>query len=219
MKNYNYRRHLTNRFGGQEVNVNYADKSVTAGIANHVTISVQNKSETHALPFAIIPANFDTQLLTPIVDIEEEQFDILSRECNVQEMNAAGYPIGGVAFDGEFEDEAKNISYACSSADPSQTIKNFLRYLKLNPTKLASIEVVSSNSNAFDTNMQLTYVNPFFKNAMQNIDLSTFYSLYQYAEDRIRIDFNDDNVELNDLSLLMANIPAATTMKFILRFK
>lgn len=213
-------RRLSNRFAGNnnaDVQIKYADKRVSEGIANHMTIIVKNNSEENALPFALIPANFDT--LRAVVSTSQSATSVALVNDDCLEMQKAGFNISGVAFDGSNADTEKGVDYQCQSADPSRTIKSFLRYLKLNPSRLKSIEVVSSNANAFDTNMQLTYCNPFFKNAMQIIDLSTFYSLYQYADDRIRIDFEDDNVELNDLSLLTAVIPANTQMKFILRFK
>lgn len=211
-------RRLSNRFAGNnnaDVQIKYADKRVSEGIANHMTIIVKNNSEDDALPFALIPANFDT--LRAVVTTSQSATSVALVNDDCLEMQKAGFNISGVAFDGSSSSD--KVDYQCQSADPSRTIKSFLRYLKLNPSRLKSIEVVSSNANAFDTNMQLTYCNPFFKNAMQIIDLSTFYSLYQYADDRIRIDFEDDNVELNDLSLLTAVIPANTQMKFILRFK
>lgn len=211
-------RRLSNRFAGNnnsDVQIKYSDKQVSEGIANHMTIIVKNNSEENALPFALIPANFDT--LRAVVSTSQSATSVALVNDDCLEMQKAGFNISGVAFDGSRDDD--KVDYQCQSANPSRTIKSFLRYLKLNPSKLKSIEVVSSNANAFDTNMQLTYCNPFFKNAMQIIDLSTFYSLYQYADDRIRIDFEEDNVELNDLSLLTAVIPANTQMKFILRFK
>lgn len=214
----NSQRRLTNRFGGnaENINIEYADKNIAEGIANHMTIIVKNNHSTNALPFAIIPANFDT--LRAKVTSSQSSIAVDLEENNCAEMQKAGFNISGVAHDGSYSDTEKGVDYAVESADPARTIKNFLRYIKLNPSRLKSMEIVAANANAFDTNMQLTYVNPFFKNAMQNIDLSTFYSLYQEATDRVRIDFANNNVELNDLSLLTAVIPANTTMKFILRF-
>lgn len=226
-----YPKNLTRRFNDgdivqNEVNINYVDPNISKGIANHMTITVKNKNTAYPLPFALIPANFDT--LNVGVKLNKDtsgavtDAEITKDFNDVSDMNKAGFVIGGVACDGGNDigsvSTADKFSYTCASADPARKIKQFLDYLKLNPVRLKNIEIVSSNANAFDTNMMLTYVNPFFKNAEQQIDLSVFYSLYQEATDRVRVDV-DGKVELSDLSLLTAVIPANTEMKFIMRFE
>lgn len=216
---------FTHRFDGsnESINVNFADKNIAQGIQNHMTIIVQNKNTAYPLPFALIPANFDTLRITAATTEDTGVYTttITKAYNDVAEMKKAGFVVEGVSCDGGFDNGEKSgenqISYACTSADPSRSIKKFLDYIKLNPVRLSSMEVVSSDANSFDTNMKLTYVNPFFKNAEQNVDLSVFYSLYQQASDRIRMDFNGQ-VELNDLSLFIATIQPDTTMKFIMRF-
>lgn len=222
----NYRKNLSRRFAGQtaDINLDFADKNIAAGIANQMTITVVNKNSAYPLPFALIPANFDTlSIKASTTESTGVYTTAITKAYNdVTEMNGAGFTISGVACDGGNDNGATSskdvVSYACSSADPARSIKKFLDYIKLNPVKLKSMEVVSDDNNAFDTSMMLTYVNPFFKNAEQNIDMSVFYSLYQEATDRIRMDF-DGKVELSDLSLITAVIPANTTMKFIMRFE
>lgn len=226
-----YPKNLTRRFTDgdivqNEVNINYVDPNISKGIANHMTIMVKNKNTAYPLPFALIPANFDTLnvgvKVTQGTDGGITNTEVTKAFNDVSDMNKAGFVIGGVACDGGNDignvTDADKFSYTCASADPARKIKQFLDYLKLNPVRLKNIEIVSSNANAFDTNMMLTYVNPFFKNAEQQIDLSVFYSLYQEATDRVRVDV-DGKVELSDLSLLTAVIPADTEMKFIMRFE
>lgn len=219
------RRRLSNRFDGstENINVNFADKNINQGIMNHMTIIVKNKNTAYPLPFALIPANFDTLRITAETTEDTGVYTTTVTKAynDVTEMQKAGFVVEGVACDGGYDNGEKSgenqISYACTSADPSRSIKKFLDYIKLNPVRLASMEVVSDDNNSFDTNMKLTYVNPFFKNAEQNIDMSVFFSLYQQASDRIRMEANGI-VELNDLSLFIATIPENTTMKFIMRF-
>ena len=219
------RRRLSNRFDGstENINVNFADKNINQGIMNHMTIIVKNKNTAYPLPFALIPANFDLLRITAETTEDTGVYTttITKAYNDVTEMQKAGFVVDGVACDGGYDNGEKSgenqISYACTSADPSRSIKKFLDYIKLNPVRLSSMEVVSDDNNSFDTNMKLTYVNPFFKNAEQNIDMSVFFSLYQQASDRIRMEANGI-VELNDLSLFIATIPANTTMKFIMRF-
>ena len=219
------RRRLSNRFDGstENINVNFADKNINQGIMNHMTIIVKNKNTAYPLPFALIPANFDTLRITAETTEDAGVYTTTVTKAynDVTEMQKAGFVVEGVACDGGYDNGEKSgenqISYACTSADPSRSIKKFLDYIKLNPVRLASMEVVSDDNNSFDTNMKLTYVNPFFKNAEQNIDMSVFFSLYQQASDRIRMEANGI-VELNDLSLFIATIPENTTMKFIMRF-
>lgn len=219
------RRKISRRFDGttENVNVNFADKNINQGIMNHMTIIVKNNNTAYPLSFALIPANFDTLRITAVTTEDAGVYTTTVTKAynDVTEMQKAGFVVDGVACDGGYDNGEKSgenqISYACSSADPSRSIKKFLDYIKLNPVRLASMEVVSGDNNSFDSNMKLTYVNPFFKNAEQNIDMSIFFSLYQQASDRIRMEANGI-VELNDLSLFIATIPENTTMKFIMRF-
>lgn len=183
-------------------------KNVSEGIANHFTVLVENKNADNPARVALIPANFDTKTIV----------DGKLAYNSTEEINKAGYAVDAVLCEGEYTDAAKSVSVAMQAADPSRTIRHFLDYKSLNPIKLKSLEIVSDDANMFDTSLILTFVNPFFKDAEQPIDLSTFYDLYQEATDRIRLDFTGNEVELSDISLLTAVIPAACKGKFIFRF-
>lgn len=251
-----YPRNLTHRFNGgtEKINIDLSsDKNISAGIANQMTFIVENKKNT-PLPFALIPANFDTLRAVPVIELDTTSKGVVDDVAytdpanpgaglnvsktnlpivdgmgstinlvndNIADMVAAGFPVGGVLFDGEHLDEKNEVEYKCYSADPARSIKQFLRYLQLNPLRIKNMEIVSEDdidASAFDTTMMLTYVNPFFRNAQQQIDLSTFFNLFQESKNRIRMDF-DGQVELSDLSLLTTVIPAGKTMKYIMRFE
>jgi hypothetical protein len=203
-------RNLSNRVTGASETIVITNKpqNISAGIAPQFTAVVENKDAANPVRVALIPADFDTKR---IVD-GKLVYD------NVSELVKAGYPVGAVLCEGTFADAAKSVSVVMAGADPARTIRHFLDHLKLNPSKLRNLEIVSSDANAFDTNMLLTEVNPFTREVEQSIDLSTMYDLYQEAKDRIRIDLEGNEIELSDITLLTATIPPATKMKFIFRF-
>ncbi|MDL2309029.1 hypothetical protein LJC53_05550 [Bacteroidales bacterium OttesenSCG-928-C03] len=186
-------------------------KNVSEGIANHFTVLIENKLSSRPARIALIPANFDTKAVV----------NGKLAYNSIDEINKAGYNVEAVLCEGAFTNTVNEVvtaDVAMQAADPARTIRHFLDYIKLNPIKLKNLEIVSDDANMFDTNMVLTFVNPFFKDQEQSIDLSTFYDLYQEATDRIRLDFTGNEVELSDISLLMAVIPPACKGKFIFRF-
>lgn len=220
-------RNLTNRADGDPTvkstdTVVYMNQTAKAeaGVANHMTFTVENKSNNQNLAIALVPGGFDCKQVvnTLTKGASGEVKDIVSKlvDCDPKPLQKAGYNVGAVLHDGSYSDG--NVDVVMTPGDPTRTIKQFLDYIKMNPTKLKSLEIYSANANALDSSLKLTFVNPFFKNAEQTIDLSTFFDLYQYNQNRIKIDFTGNELELSDVSLLTAVIPANTSMKFIMRF-
>ena len=224
------KRNLSNRADGDPTVKAVSDTVVymnqtakaEAGVANHMTFMVENKSVSQNLAIALVPGGFDCKQVvnTLTKGTSGEVKDIVSRlvDCDPKPLQTAGYNVGAVLHDGTYTDSATGVNVTMTPGDPTRTIKQFLDYIKMNPTKLKSLEIYSANANALDSSLKLTFVNPFFKNAEQTIDLSTFFDLYQYNQNRIKIDFTGNELELSDVSLLTAVIPANTSMKFIMRF-
>lgn len=230
MKKYNQylnraSRHLSNRADGasdETIVLMNQDKSVDNGIDKTFGFLVYNGNSDKNLSMALIPANFDTERLVATFDYSgDDPAIVITRTFdNIEALNNAGFNVGGVLSDGEtsYEIGGKEINYACASIDPTRTIKQFLDFIKLNPQRLKHLDIIANDANAFDGNLTVTFCNPFEKERVQDIQLSTFYSKYQYATDRIGIDFEGNELELSDLSLITCVIPADGAMKFIMKF-
>lgn len=212
---------LSNRADGQTdetIVLMNQDPNVDKGIDKTFGFTVQNQ-ESSNLSMALIPANFDTERIV-VEDGDDDDYVVKRTFDNISALNTAGFNVGGVLADGSVNATiaGKTVHHTCTSIDPTRTIKQFLDFIKFNPQRLKHLDIISSNANAFDGNLAVTFCNPFDKERVQDIQLSTFYSKYQYATDRIGIDFDGNELELSDLSLLTCVIPASATMKFIMKF-
>lgn len=222
-------RNLSNRADGAQETIVMMNKEaqVATGVANHMTFNVTNNAETD-LSLALIPASFQTEeVINTVTTAKVDDTDVVTAiesdlvPSSPAALRNAGYNVGAVLHDTNgkaYRNETTGADVTMSSSDPTRTINEFLRYIKLNPVRVKNMEIYSANANALATNLNITFVNPFFKNAIQSIDLSTFFDLYQYNQNRIKIDFTGNELELSDISLLTCTVPASATMQFIMRF-
>lgn len=195
------------------------DPNVDQGIDKTFGFTITNENENNNISVALVPAYFDTTKVNVAAGEGEGALPVVTlTHDSVEELVNAGFPVNAVLADGTSYDNGKNAVATCASIDPQRTIKNFLDFIKLNPQRLKHADIIASNANAFDGNLAITFCNPFYKNKVQTVQLSTFYSKYQYATDRIGIDFNENELEFSDLLLFTCVVPADSVMKFILKF-
>lgn len=221
MKKYNQsvidraNRNLSNRADGatETIVLENADPNVAAGLDKTFGFSVTN-NDTANLAMALVPANFDTERY------EINDGAVIKTYDNITAMNNAGINVGAVLCDGETDAtiNGKKIDVVCAPTDPTKTIKQFLDYIKFNPQQLKHMDIISSNTNMWTGTISITFCNPFFKNAVQEVQLNTFFSRFQYQADRLGIDFVKNMLEFSDLLLLTCTIPAGSSVQFILTF-
>lgn len=209
-------RNLSNRADGAETIVlENADPNVDQGLGKVFGFTVVNGVASN-VNMALVPANFDTERF--VID----DGALIKTYDNIDNLNKAGYMVGAVLADGHaYYTSALTktvVDMTCTPTDPSRTIKQLLDYIKFNPQRLQHIDIISSDKNMFNGNLSVTFCNPFYKNRVQEVQMTTFYSRFQYAEDRIGIDFEDNSLEFSDLLLFIATIPASATVQFIMKF-
>lgn len=210
-------RNLTNRADGDTLKVDFVqgDPCVSDGLGKFFGATVQNL-ESNPVAMALFAANFDTERFVIDDGAVIRTFDDFTA------LNTAGYPVGAVLADGETDAtiNGKKVHVISSANDPMRTIKQLVDYVKLNPQKLTKLEIISSTQNMWSTNLMVTFCNPFFKNKETTVQLTTFFSRFQYQPDRVSIDFCGENkLEISDLTLLVATIPAEATVQFLLTFE
>lgn len=191
-----------------------ADPNVDAGIDKFFGVTVTNGKEA-PVAMAIVPANFNTERYVISNGSVVKTWD------NIDSLVQAGYNVGAVLSDGNANYTATGgtvVNVNCMSNDPTRTIKQFLDYIKLNPQRLKHLDIITSNTNMWATNMEITFCNPFFKNKTSRVQLNTFFSRFQYQSDRLGIDFDKNQLEFSDLLLFVATIPASATVQFIMTF-
>lgn len=208
-------RNLSNRADGAETIVlENADPNVEQGLGKVFGFTVTNGVASN-VAMALIPANFNTERY--VID----NGAVIKTYDNIDALNVAGFNVGAVLADGHASytsTYSKVVDMTCVSTDPTRTIKQLLDFIKFNPQRLKHMDIISSNKNMFNGNLAVTFCNPFYKNRIQEVQMTTFYSRFQYAEDRIGIDFADNSLEFSDLLLLTCTIPASATVQFILTF-
>ena len=209
-------RNLSNRADGMEtVILENADPNVDQGLGKVFGFTVANGTQSNT-NIALVPANFDTERFAINDGAVVKTYD------NIDALNKAGFMVGAVLADGHADytsDLTKTVvDMTCTSTDPTRTIKQLLDYIKFNPQRLKHVDIISSDKNMFNGNLSVTFCNPFYKNRVQEVQMTTFFSRFQYSEDRIGIDFADNSLEFSDLLLLTATIPAEATVQFILKF-
>lgn len=224
-------RNLSNRADGSTKSTDtvvFMNKTaqVNEGVANHMTFTIQNKDNDRNLLVALTRGGFDcNQVITTTELVKGENGTITGvaatsviKKCDPTPLRNAGFMVGAVLHDGDYRNEELGSSVVMTANDPTRTLTSFLDYTEKNPQRMKSLEIISQNADALDSSLKLTFVNPFFKNAEQTIDLSTFFDLYQYSQNRIKIDFSGADLELSDVSLLTSVVPAGATVKYIMRF-
>lgn len=208
-------KHLSNRADGanETIILENADPNVDAGVDKFFGFSVTNNGANN-IAMALVPANFDTERY--VID----NGDVVKTYDNITALNTAGYNVGAVLADGTTNAtiNGKTVNVTNAPTDPTRTIKQFLDYIKFNPQPLKHLDIVTSNTNMWAGNMEITFCNPFFQNKTQRINMNTFFSRFQYQSDRLGIDFAGNNLEFSDLLLWTVTIPAGATVQFILTF-
>lgn len=217
-------RNLSNRADGatETIVLENTDPNVEQGLGKTFGVTVTNGKASN-VALALVPANYDTERLVATTNESGGVYTttIARTFDNIAALNAAGFTVGAVLADGTSSYTAPDgtvVNFTCTANDPQRTIKELLDYIKFNPQRLKHIDIITSNSNMFQGNLSVTFCNPFYKNRVQTVQMTTFYSRFQYATDRIGIDFADNSLEFSDLLLFTCVIPASATVQFIMTF-
>ncbi len=219
------KRNLSNRADGatETIVLENTDPNVEQGLGKTFGVTVQNGGSS-STTLAIVPANYDTERLiahSKSSDTGDITTTVTKRYDNIDALRAAGFTVGAVLADGAAEytsSDGTAVNMTCASNDPQRTIKELLDYVKFNPQRLKHIDIITTDNTMFQGNLSVTFCNPFFKNRVQTVQMTTFYSRFQYADDRIGIDFADNSLEFSDLLLFTTVIPAKATVQFIMTF-
>lgn len=187
----------------------------SGALGDKFQFSVQNKRAAgeQALRVAIVPSYFDTLGVLAAFDPDTETVDMQLHHHNCKSLVEAGYSIDRI-IDDEFEDSVCRIQ----ATNSERRIRDFLDFVKTNEVVLRSMTIKATSTDAFDGDMEVSHLNPFKKVTPETIELNKFFSRFQENDDKIDIDFENDNMIINDTLLWVVNVPANTTMVFTLRF-
>lgn len=132
-------------------------------------------------------------------------------------LTKAGFAVDCCADDDSYTPE-EGTAIVMSPIDPASRIRDFMQYMRTNPRYLKGLRVISNNQNAFDGKIVVSNASPFNKGAEKSIQLTDFFSSFQQQNDRIAVDFTANELGIDDITVLIAVIPAGAKMKFLMSF-
>lgn len=177
------------------------------------TMNVTNGAAT-AQKVALLKAFYETRAIAMVGEAGSEVPTLVKN--SVAELVKNGFVVSAVAHDGETPIGAKAIAF--SSGNPSVSIDAFHQYLLTNPRKLRELSIVVSDQNALSSDIELTIASPLGNGKTTNIELMQFFSQYQNQNDRITIDFSNNELEMSDVLMMCLNMAPNCTMQFTFRF-
>jgi len=187
-------------------------KSVVSGLSDQFTFSVNNGGSS-AIKAALLVGHYDTASYVVDGAVATKNY------FNPSVLVNAGYPVDVCADDGTYSGGGKSVTF--TAADTSKTIRSFHDYMRMNPRPLKGLQIVASGQNyadAWNSILTVSASSPFNTPQQKDIQLRNFFSAYQYQSDRVTIDFTANELEISDITMLFAIIPAGVTMTFNLRF-
>ena len=192
--------------------------NVRAGLGKTFGFSIKNPSTTHAITVSLMPGHYDTSEFK--VESATVGGNVKKSYSNPQSLIDAGYPCDAVIDDGlrPLRSGLGTGNIEMIAADPKNTINSFLAYIRTNPMPLKGMRIMASDQEAFDGSITVASSSPFDRGSERTIQLNDFVSAFQFQNDRISIDLSSDQLELSDITMLFAVIPANSTMKFFLKF-
>ncbi len=192
------------------------NENIASALSPKFQFEIQNNDQ-NARKVAIIPGYLSTD--DYIAKLDNSDVTITKINSSPKSLKRAGFNVDCVLADEEAIVEGTKSTIAMKPGNPDYSIMNLREYIKTNPSVLKKMTIVSNDQTAFDTDMEITELNPFDKNKQQTLDLSNFFDRYQYQSDRIDLLFKETGLELSDTLLWIVTIPSTCTMKFILYFE
>ena len=222
------------RFEGDTATMfNGEGKDIKAGLGLEYGLTIKNTSN-EVIPVALLPGHYRDVIarsleVTPetvtVADKTTADADVLTgitigstAAATASElMSLAGLTCSCVAD--EFASGDTNGAITVTPHDPSSPVFSFLEYLRTNPMSLRGLQVNASSKAALNAlSLVVSSSNPFMRNASKKINISSYFSAHQYQDDMVQIDLNGNELELSDITVLIANIPANSTVNFLLKF-
>lgn len=203
---------------GSVQNISIKDsRGIADGLDDQFTIRVDNTCE-QSKNVALLSGHYDTDVFVTETDGAGESASTVKHCWDPSELQRAGYPVVAVADDGTFPFGNKAIQF--STPNSNQSIRSFHNYMRMNPRPLKGLTIIANRgaADAWQTDLTVTASSPFNVPQQKTIHLSDFFSAYQYQDDRISIDFTENELEISDITMLFANIPAGCSLSFIMKF-
>lgn len=155
---------------------------------------------------ALLPAYFDTQSVTSAA---------ADSAATVKRSSATQISAAGFSCDAVIDDGTITTGVTATAASSKFKIRDFLRYILLNPTLLKKLTIASANTDAYEKTLLICRVNPTGNQGEEYIHLTNFFNVQQYNDDKIVVPVE---MELSDEILMILPIDTARTLTITFHF-
>lgn len=217
-------RNLTNYFTGQnKTTMNFNDK---------LQFNLKNNDQNSSATVALATGNIPVRGLVSVIDKDKGECNTLIHYHDTSALVRAGYPVdvvlddmtdaevveGGIKF-GEKSQANPQPCIFIQSVDSSLSIRHALDFLKLNPRFIKSITINTNNKALYSASLSVCSINPFHRENERSFNLNDYYSVNQYQDDKVVINFQPEQLEWNDMLYLAINgIPPQCEARICVEF-
>lgn len=138
---------------------------------------------------------------------------------NTENLEREGYSVDTVLDDAEVTiglNSEDRIIMAC--IDSSKTIRHAKASLMQNFRWIKKITIAANSTAAFQTSMSIATLSPFHKENERDIDLNDYFSVQQFQNDKIVMEFEHGELQWNDDLFWAINIPTRVTEQITVEF-
>lgn len=145
-----------------------------------------------------------------------EHLHVVKHMHNTENLEREGYSVDAVLDDAAIKIDGGTIHMAC--IDTSKTIRHAKASLMQNFRWIKKITIAANSTAAFQTSMSIATLSAFHKENERDIDLNDYFSVQQFQNDKIVMDFEYNELQWNDDLFWALNIPTGVTEQISVEF-
>lgn len=194
--------------------------------------NLKNNDQNASATVALATGNVPVRGLVSVIDTDKGTCVSIIHYHDITGLVRAGYPVDAILDDmteqeivdggikiGEATASNPTPSVFIQSVDSSLSIRHALDFLKLNPRFIKSITINTNNKALYSASLSVCSINPFHRENERSFNLNDYYSVNQYQDDKVVINFQPEQLEWNDMLYLAINgIPPQCEARIIVEF-
>lgn len=189
--------------------------SLKNAITDKFQFSIKNNGD-RAVRVALATGLIDVEGIDLVTDDKEENLSAVRHFHNVENLLAEGYQVDTVLDDASVKLDNKSVVMA--TVDASKSIRHAKRSLSRNFRWIKKVTIAATSTAAYQTSMSIATLSPFHKENERDIDLNDFFSVQQFQNDKIVMNFAHGEFQWNDELFWALNVPAGVTEQISIEF-
>lgn len=189
--------------------------SLKNAITDKFQFSIKNNGD-RAVRVALATGLIDVEGIDLVTDDKDENLSAVRHFHNVENLLAEGYQVDTVLDDASVE--LDNRSVVMATVDASKSIRHAKHSLSRNFRWIKKVTIAATSTAAYQTSMSIATLSPFHKENERDIDLNDFFSVQQFQNDKIVMNFAHGEFQWNDELFWALNVPAGVTEQISIEF-